>query len=157
MLDSDRVEWTRKLLMAGERCIDVGCGTSPQNIIRYDQHICVEPNPVSVCWLERRAFNVRAMRAQEVLPDLAPSTAVFLIDVLHCLTLDDAAVVLALAKRKAVLHLIVAEPFAPATNGSDLWNRARSIWRSDMLGNEPGWQHKETHAGFVSVLSRLPP
>ena len=56
-----------------------------------------------------------------------------------------------------VLHLIVAEPFAPATNGSDLWNRARSIWRSDMLGNEPGWQHKETHAGFVSVLSRLPP
>lgn len=156
MLDTARANWLRKLLEPGGRCIDVGSGTNPQNVIRYNQHICIEPNPVSVCWLERRAFNVKPMRAQEVLPDMAPATSVFLLDVLHCLTLDDAAALLALAKRKAVLHLVVAEPFEVPPDHGNLWDRGRSVWRSDMLGPE-SWQRMETHAGFVAVLSHMPP
>jgi hypothetical protein len=156
MPDTDIFARARKLIEPGESCIDIGCGTKPQSFARYRQHICIEPCHTSVYWLERRGFNVKPIRAQDVLPDLEPAFAVYLLDVLHTMELPDAMAVLELAKKKSMFQVIVSSP-PPIMNRHEqpehLWDRHRSVWTPDMLGPE-SWQHMVDGDRFISVLTR---
>lgn len=137
-------------LAPGKSCLDIGAGIKPQRMMRFAEHICIEPHGEYADWLEQHGYRVLRGPAQDRLAEAPAVETVFLLEVIEHMPESDGRAILETAKTKATRDIVLSSPLGfydhphERPDGTDNWglNGAKwqkhvSGWTPDMLGD--GW------------------
>ncbi|MGD7024840.1 class I SAM-dependent methyltransferase [Rossellomorea vietnamensis] len=129
--------------------IDIGCGIKPQQIIKPQVHVCIEPAAEYIEHLEKNIQNrdriyILINSTWDILKIFPPNSVdtIIFTDVIEHLEKEDRRKLIGHARRVARVQVILFTPlgFLPQRHpdGKDAWGLEGGKWQNHKSGWEPG-------------------
>lgn len=163
-------DWARERIKPGKVCIDVGPGIRPQELAKFERHICIEPHGEYADWLDARGYETRRWPFIQIhgLRPCVDVDAIFLLDVLEHMPEADGHRALSdafsLANQVIVFTPLGFYPQSYADGDKDAWGMNGTYWQTHRSGwtpdDFPGWEIKvdpaahEGHGAFMAIWTR---
>lgn len=149
--------------------LDVGAGIRPQELIKADRHLCVEPHGEYVEWLQANGYEVLQSTALDALRKAESLDTVVMLDVIEHMAKNDGQEVIRLCLDKA-RQVVIFTPLgfceqSYSEGQKDAWNMNGTEWQTHRSGWEPseftGWTvhadphfHGERGGAFFAIWQR---
>lgn len=122
--------------------VDIGPGIRPQELVRADRTLCIEPFGAYADRLEADGHAVLRATALEGLQGLIGADTVVMLDVIEHMDKADGQAVIELAQAKA-RQVVVFTPIGFMPQHGDAWGLGGDYWQAHRSGWEPeefdGW------------------
>lgn len=141
-------------LMETQSVLDIGAGVRPFSWWKPEKHLCVEPYELYCRVLWDADFWCYCGTAEVALKELRADT-VLLLDVIEHMGKEEAARVIALAKRAAGKQIVIYTPLGFMAQDADAWGYGGDVWqthRSGWMPEEfPGWTIERGSKAFFAL------